>query len=197
MEPLDAAMRAFVRLCLRFENHVSNSKYTLMELLCRKRHPDHLRVRPALVEIEVDGCCCCSRQTPSIHSVTDIHVPPKITQAALPLEVPPGKGIPVISRLKTTAAIAALWGLDPEAEGPAAAAAAAGAAGAAGEGGGERLGLHLCSDSYFAAEGAVVDEEGGEGGGDGGKKRDRPRKEKEEEEAPGSEAQAAKRARAE
>lgn len=45
LEPLDGAMWAYVRLCLRFENHVSNSKYTLMEMLCRRRHPDHLKVR--------------------------------------------------------------------------------------------------------------------------------------------------------
>lgn len=43
--PLDEAMCAFVRLCLRCENHVSNTKYILCEMLCRKRHPDHLRVR--------------------------------------------------------------------------------------------------------------------------------------------------------
>lgn len=45
LEPLDGAMRAYVRLCLRFENHCSNSKATLMEMLCRRRHPDHLKVR--------------------------------------------------------------------------------------------------------------------------------------------------------
>lgn len=44
LEALDEAMRAYLRLCLRYENHVSNSKYTLMEMMCRKRHPDHLKV---------------------------------------------------------------------------------------------------------------------------------------------------------
>lgn len=78
-------------------------------------------------------------------------------QASLPVELPPGKSIPVVSRLKTTAAVAALWGVDPEAEGPAAAARARDAE----EGVGERPGLHVCSDVYFKEDGAVVD--GGEG----------------------------------
>jgi tRNA-dihydrouridine synthase len=42
--PLDEAMRDYLKLCLRYENHVSNTKYNLMEIMCRKRHPDHLKV---------------------------------------------------------------------------------------------------------------------------------------------------------
>ena len=43
--PLDAVMRDYVKLCVRYENHVSNTKYNLMEMMCRRRHPDHLKVR--------------------------------------------------------------------------------------------------------------------------------------------------------
>lgn len=44
LAPLDEVMREYVRLCLRYENHVSNTKVLLMELMSRKRHPDHLKV---------------------------------------------------------------------------------------------------------------------------------------------------------
>lgn len=83
-------------------------------------------------------------------------------QDSLSLELPEGKTIPIVSRLKSTAALAALFGLDAAPrEGP----------GGQGQGEeGERQGLHVCSDAYFATEGAVVvvekkEEEVRDGGG--------------------------------
>ena len=38
-------IKDYVAICLRYENHISNSKYVVMEMMTKRRHPDHLKVR--------------------------------------------------------------------------------------------------------------------------------------------------------
>lgn len=70
LAPLDEAMREYLRLCLRFENHVTNTKTTLMEMMSRKRHPDHLKVGGWVYELRTTDrarsgrrCHACMQNT--------------------------------------------------------------------------------------------------------------------------------------
>lgn len=49
--PLIDVIRAYLRVCLRYESHVSNAKYVVLEMIVRRRHPDH--VKPVLLPLEV------------------------------------------------------------------------------------------------------------------------------------------------
>lgn len=37
-------IRAYLMECLRWDNSVPNTKYTVMEMMSKRRHPDHLKV---------------------------------------------------------------------------------------------------------------------------------------------------------
>jgi len=49
--PLIEVIRAYLRVCLQYESHVSNAKYVVLEMIVRRRHPDH--VKPLLLPLEV------------------------------------------------------------------------------------------------------------------------------------------------
>lgn len=49
--PLIDVIRAYLRVCLQYESHVSNAKYVVLEMIVRRRHPDH--VKPLLPPLEV------------------------------------------------------------------------------------------------------------------------------------------------
>jgi tRNA-dihydrouridine synthase len=49
--PLIDVIRAYLRVCLQYESHVSNAKYVVLEMIVRRRHPDH--VKPLLLPLEV------------------------------------------------------------------------------------------------------------------------------------------------
>lgn len=49
--PLIEVIRAYLRVCLRYESHVSNAKYVVLEMIVRRRHPDH--VKPVLLPLDV------------------------------------------------------------------------------------------------------------------------------------------------
>lgn len=41
-------IRAYLVECLRWDNSLANTKYTVMEMMSKRRHPDHLKVTHSL-----------------------------------------------------------------------------------------------------------------------------------------------------
>ncbi len=52
--PLDDVVRDYLRLCLRYDNHAANSKYVVMEMMVRRRHPDHIKSQLVPIDLPKD-----------------------------------------------------------------------------------------------------------------------------------------------
>lgn len=52
----EQVIQQYLRECIRYDSLYQNAKYTVMEMLTKRRHPDHLKVRTALTRSTCFSC---------------------------------------------------------------------------------------------------------------------------------------------